>query len=196
MKAPLRESVICGACPATAISPKNGWPRKPPPTFISAMDLKAMRDPGLRGVQYVDVLGTPRGKDRLVFGVGTPNVNIDPADIPFVATGPSASYALGIVAHGVRNEITAYVAPLDALSGATVPWKRFCDVDDDVTGFDVHAGDLYLLSHHGASLYKVLHTKLSDPDVAGAEGLLPPSEAVVQNIAAASAALYIQALDR
>jgi prolyl oligopeptidase len=140
-------------------------------------------------------LGTPPDKDRLVFGVGTPNVNIDPADIPFVATWPSASYALGIVAHGVRNEITAYVAPLDSLSGATVPWKRFCDVDDDVTGFDVHGGDLYLLSHHGASRYKVLHTTLSNPDVASAEVAVPPSEAVIQNIAAASDALYVQELD-
>src|SRR6266849_900557 len=155
----------------------------------------APTDRYLNSRTYLHVLGTTPDKDRLVFGVGTPNVNIDPADIPFVATWPSAPYALGIVAHGVRNEITAYVAPLDALSTETMPWKRFCDVDDDVTGFDVHAGDLYLLSHHGASRYKILHTKLSDPDVAGAEVAVPPSEAVIQNLAAASDALYIQELD-
>src|SRR5216683_3665232 len=144
---------------------------------------------------YLHVLGTPSEKDRLVFGVGTPSVNIDPADIPFVGTWPGASHALGVIAHGVRNEITVYVAPLDSLNGATVPWKRFCDVDDDVTGFDVHGGDLYLLSHHGASRYKVLHTKLADPDVARAELVVPPGEAVIQNIAAAGDALYIQELD-
>ena len=156
----------------------------------------APTDRYLNSRAYLHVLGTQPDKDRLVFGVGTPNVNIDPADIPFVATWPSASYALGVIAHGVRNEITAYAAPLDTLSGAApVPWKRFCDVDDDVTAFDVHAGDLYLLSHHGASRYKVLHTKLSDPDVARAEVVVPPGEAVVQNIAAASDALYIQELD-
>jgi prolyl oligopeptidase len=144
---------------------------------------------------YLHVLGTPPEKDQLAFGVGTPNITIDPADIPFVATWPGVSYVLGVIAHGVRNEITAYVAPLDALNGTTVPWKRFCDVDDDVTGFDVHGGDFYLLSHHGASRYKVLRTKLSDPQVAAAELVVPPSEAVIQNIAAASDALYVQELD-
>ena len=155
----------------------------------------APTDRYLNSRAYLHVLGTPPDKDQMVFGVGTPNVNIDPADIPFVATWPGVSYALGVIAHGVRNEITAYVAPLDSLNSATVPWKRFCDVDDDVTGFDVHGGDLYLLSHHGASRYKVLHTKLSDPQIARAELVVPPSEAVIQNIAAASDALYIQELD-
>jgi prolyl oligopeptidase len=155
----------------------------------------APADRYLNSRTYLHVLGTQPEKDRMVFGSGTPNANIDPADIPFVATWPGISYAVALIAHGVRNEITAYVAPLDAFNAATVPWKRFCDVDDDVTGFDVHGSDLYLLSHHGASRYKVLHTKLSDPQVAAAEVVVPPSEAVIQNIAAASDALYIQELD-
>jgi hypothetical protein len=37
------------------------------------------------------VLGTKPDEDKLVFGVGTPNVNIEPADIPFVVTWPGAS---------------------------------------------------------------------------------------------------------
>src|SRR5260370_27613249 len=53
----------------------------------------APTDRYLNSRTYLHVLGTPPDKDRLVFGVGTPNVNIDPADIPFVATWPSASYA-------------------------------------------------------------------------------------------------------
>jgi hypothetical protein len=82
---------------------------------------------------YLHVLGAPPDKDKMVFGMGTPNVSIDPADIPFAAVWPGAKYALGVIAHGVRIEITAYVAPLDSLNGPTVPWKRFCDVEDDVT---------------------------------------------------------------
>jgi prolyl oligopeptidase len=155
----------------------------------------APTDRYLNSRAYLHVLGTQPDKDRLVFGTGTPSVNIDPADIPFVAVPPGASYAVGVIAHGVRNEITAYVAPLDSLTSATVPWKRFCDVDDDVTTFDVRGDDLYLLSHRGASRFKVLHTKLSNPQVASAELVVPSGEAVVQNIAAASDALYIQELD-
>jgi prolyl oligopeptidase len=155
----------------------------------------APSDRELNSRTYLHVLGTKPEDDRLIFGVGTPNVNIDPADIPFVVTWPNAAYALGIVAHGVRNEITAYAAPLDSLTGATIPWKRFCDVDDDVTGFDVHGSDLYLLSHRQASRYKILHTKLSDPDLAHAEVVVPSGQVLIQNIAAANDGLYIQQLD-
>src|SRR6266481_7248196 len=155
----------------------------------------APTDRYLNSRTYLHVLGTQPDKDRLVFGTGTPNVNIDPADIPFVATWPGAAYAVGVVAHGVRNEITAYIAPINTLDGTTVPWKRFCDVDDDVTGFDVHGDDFYLLSHHGASRFKVLRTKLATPDIASAQLVVPPGEAVIQNIAAASDAVYIQELD-
>jgi len=155
----------------------------------------APTDRYLNSHAYLHVLGTAADTDRLVFGVGTPDVSIAAADIPFVATWPSASYVLAVIAHGVRNEITAYVAPLASLTMQTVPWKRFCDVDDDITGFDVHGNDLYLLSHHQASRYKVLHTKLSGPDLAHAEMVMPPGEAVIQNIASASDGLYVQELD-
>jgi prolyl oligopeptidase len=155
----------------------------------------APTDKYLNSRAYLHVMGTQPDKDRMLFGTGTPNVKIDPADIPFVAVAPGASFALGVIAHGVRNEITAYLAPLNALNEASVPWKQFCDVDDDITGFDVHGDDLYLLSHHGASRFKVLHTKLSNPDVAHAKLVVPPSDAVIQNIAAASDALYVQELN-
>lgn len=144
---------------------------------------------------YLHVLGTDPDKDPLVFGDGVPGVKIDPADIPFVAISAGTPYALGVIAHGVRNEQTLYLASLEALSGPGVPWKKICDVDDDVTGYDVHGDDLYLQSHKDASRYKVLHTKLSDPDVARADVVVPPGEAVVRSIAAAEDALYVQNLD-
>src|SRR5271168_3020499 len=144
---------------------------------------------------YLHVLGTSPEQDKLIFGAGVPGLKIDAADIPFASTDPGTSYVIGIIAHGVRNEITAYAAPLASLGSATIPWKLFCDVDDDITGFDVHGEDLYLISHQHASRFKVLHTKLTNPDVAHAEVLVPPSEAVVQNVAAASDALYVQELN-
>ena len=155
----------------------------------------APTDRYLNSRTYLHVLGTQADTDRMVFGTGTLNVTIDPADIPFVVTWPAASHVMAVIAHGVRNEITAYVAPLDSLKAENVPWKRFCDVDDDITGFDVHGDDLYLLSHHQASRYKVLHTKFSNPDVAHAQVVVPPGEPVIQNVAAASDGLYVQELD-
>jgi len=155
----------------------------------------APTDRYLNSRTYLHVLGANPDKDRLVFGSGVSTVKLDPADIPFIATSPGTPYALGIVAHGVRLEATVYGVPMETLSAATVPWKLICDVDDDVTGFDVHGSDVYLISHHQASRFKVLRTNLSNPDVALAEVVVPPSEAVVQNVAAASDALYVQELD-
>jgi len=155
----------------------------------------AESDRYLNSRAYLHQLGADPEKDRLVFGAGVPGVKIDPPDFPFAVISPGTPYALGVIAHGVQNEITAYVVPLESLSSPSVPWKKICDVADDITNFDMHGEDLYLLSHHQASRYKVVHTKLAEPDVSGADVVVPPSDSVAQNIAAASDALYVQALD-
>lgn len=156
----------------------------------------APTDRYLKSRGFLHVLGSDPEKDPALFGSElSPLVKVDPADIPFAVTAPGSPYALGVVAHGVRNEITLYVAPLTSLEKPDIPWKKVCDVDDDVTGFDVHGDDIYLQSHKDASRYKVLHTKLTDPNVASAEVIVPPSEAVVRNVSAAADALYVQELD-
>jgi prolyl oligopeptidase len=155
----------------------------------------APTDKYLSSRAYLHELGTDPDKDAMVFGEGLPGIKISPADIPFVDIIPGTPYALGVIAHGVQNEITLYVARLSSLRQPGVAWKKVCDVDDDITGFDAHGDDLYLQSHKQASRYKVLHTTLSNPDVNQATVVVPPGEAVVRNIAAASDALYVQELD-
>ena len=155
----------------------------------------APTDRELNSRVYLHVIGSNPENDPLVFGIGSPGVQVQPADIPVVQTFPTNSYAIGAVQHGVQNEVTLYAAPLESLSGSSIPWKKICDVEDEVTGFDVHGDDIYLQSHKNASRYKVLHTKLSRPDVAGAEVVIAPGEAVVRNISAASDALYVQEVD-
>jgi prolyl oligopeptidase len=152
-------------------------------------------DRELNSRTYLHVLGRDPEKDPLVFGSGLPGVQIEPTDLPFVATFPGSSYVIGLNVHGAKNEVTLYVAPLESLTRSSISWKKLCDVEDDVTRFDVHGDDLYLQSHKNASRYKVLHTSLSNPDVARAEVVIPSGEAVVRNIVAASDALYVQELD-
>jgi prolyl oligopeptidase len=152
-------------------------------------------DRELNSRTYLHVIGSDPEKDALVLGNGLPGFQIDPADGPSVSIFPGSPYALGVISHGVQNEVTIYVAPVESLTKPSIPWKKFCDVQDDVTGFDVRGDDLYLQSHKDASRYKVLHTRMSAPDVAGAEVVIPPGEAVIRNIAAASDAIYVQELD-
>ena len=156
----------------------------------------APTDRYLKSRAYLHVLGTDPDHDRLLFGYQfSPAIAVKPEDIPFLATAPEVPYAGAVIAHGVQNELTFYLAPLASLDKPDIPWKKVCDVEDDVTAFDVHGDDFYLLSHKGASRFKVLHTKLSDPNLATADVLVSPSEAVIRNIAAAEDALYVQELD-
>jgi prolyl oligopeptidase len=83
----------------------------------------------------------------------------------------------------------------DGNPSANTVWKKVADQSDEVTGFDVHEDQIYLLSHKGASRFKVLRLSLGAPELADAQVVVPASEVVVTGISAATDALYIQDLD-
>ena len=85
-----------------------------------------------------------------------------------------------ILAWTAQNETSLHVA---SLSGG------------EVTGFDVHGDHAYLVSHHNASRFKVLRIDLPEGKVGQAEVVIPASDAVITNVAAAADALYVQKLD-
>lgn len=152
----------------------------------------------LRSMNFLHKVGTDPEKDEAVFGFGlSPKVEIAEADIPVAVAVPGTDWSMGIVAHGVRNEITLYYVASSSLgdSGASIPWRKLLDVDDDVTSFDIHSNDVYLLSHHKASRYRVLRTNLKQPDIAHPEVVVPEGEAVLRDLKAADDALYVQQLD-
>jgi prolyl oligopeptidase len=146
---------------------------------------------------YRHTLGGDPDTEPLVFGFGAnPTVNVDENDFTAVAFSPGApDFLLGLVIHGVKREIDIYAVPFDANPGARTVWKKVADQTDEVTGFDVHAGEIYLLSHKNASRFKVLRTNLGAPDLAHAAVAVPASEVVVTGISAAGDALYVQDLD-
>jgi prolyl oligopeptidase len=142
-------------------------------------------------------LGGDPDTEPLVFGFGAnPTVNVDENDFTAVAFSPGApEFVLGLVIHGVKREIDIYAVPFDADPGAKTVWKKVVDQSDEIIGFDVHAGEIYLLSHKNASRFKVLRTSLSTPDLPHAAIAVPASEVVVTGISAAGDALYVQDLD-
>jgi prolyl oligopeptidase len=156
----------------------------------------APTDRYLKSRGYLHVVGTDPETDRAVIGFDlSPKVQLAEADIPFAGTFPGSRYALGVAVHGVQNEATIYVAGLDTVDKPGIPWQKICDVEDEVTTLDVRGDDLYLVTHKGASRFKVTHTNLAHPDVAQAEVVLPPSEAVVRNVSAAQDAVYVQEIE-
>jgi prolyl oligopeptidase len=146
---------------------------------------------------YRHTLGTDSEKDALVFGYEvSPKIKVTEDDFPVVFYSPAAPKSLvGLVIHGVKNEKDLYVTSFEETPTANTAWKKVADDSDDITTLDVHGDDLFLLSHKDASRYKVLRTSLSNPDLAKAVLVVPPSEVVVINIAAAGDGLYIQDLD-
>jgi prolyl oligopeptidase len=145
---------------------------------------------------WLHVLGTDPEKDVPMLGRGlTPGVDVAEIDFPNVAVSPASPWAVGMINHGVRNELTLYIAPLASLDGPKTPWQKLVDVGDDVTGFDLFGDDLYLLSHHGASRFQVLQLKLPANDLKTAVTLVPASEAVLTEVRCAADALYIRNLD-
>jgi prolyl oligopeptidase len=145
---------------------------------------------------YLHSLGGDPDTDAAVFGNGlSPAVSAVDSDIPFVGLPVGSKYLIGVIAHGVQNEQTIYIAKLADVHDASAPWHKVVDVEDEVTGADIQGDQLYLTTHHSASRFKVLRVNLPDGDVKSAEVVVPASEAVVTTIAAAADALYVQKLD-
>jgi prolyl oligopeptidase len=146
---------------------------------------------------YRHTLGGDADSEPLVFGFGAnPTVNVDENDFTIVQFSPGApDFMMGLVIHGVKREIDIYAVPFDANANAKTAWKKIADQSDEITGLDVHAGEIYLLSHKNASRFKVLRTSLAAPDLPHATVAVPASEVVINGITAARDALYIQDLD-
>ena len=150
----------------------------------------------LRALNYLHKLGADPAKDEPVFGFGlSPQVQFADTDFAIAAFAPGTDWIAGVIAHGVRNEITLYYVRLSELNGAKTPWRKLLDVDADVTNADIHGDDIYLLSHHNASRYQVLRTSLKHPDLAHAQVVLPAAEPVLRDLKTAADALYVQQLD-
>ncbi len=151
----------------------------------------------LKSKVYLHVVGTDPEKDPPVFGYDvSPNVKIVPTDLPIVFFSPaSPTYAFGIVNHGVRPEITAYVAPIPSPITAPFRWRKLFDVEDGVVNLEAHGDDVFLITHKDALRYKVVRMSISKPDLAHAVVVVPETEAVVRNIVTAADASYVQTLD-
>ena len=146
--------------------------------------------------EYLHVLGTDPKKDPAVFGYGVvPSIDVDPKQSGHISTSPGSKYAIGWVQSGVSPNISYYIEPVEAVGTSNSAWRKFADLSDDVTDVAMHGEDLYLLTFKDASRYKILRTDARHPDLSSAEVVVPPTEAVVQDMSAAQDALYVQVLD-
>jgi prolyl oligopeptidase len=145
---------------------------------------------------YLHVLGRDSAKDPAVFGYGVvPGIRVDPKDAAALSVPPDSAYAIGAINTGVSPNSLFYIEPVADVGKTNTAWRKVADLSDDVSDIEVHGDDLYLLTYKNALRYKVLRTSALHPDLATAETIVPPSEAVVTGISPARDALYVQLLD-
>jgi prolyl oligopeptidase len=143
---------------------------------------------------YLHYLGDDPEKDAVMLSRKTnPALGMVPTDSAYVSITPGSPYVLGIVSHGVKNELTLALSPADAAAKGTPVWTKFVDVDDDITSGAIEGHEMWLLSHKDAPRFKVIHLDLDHPDIAKADVALPPSDLVVKNLSTAKDGLYIEA---
>ncbi len=166
---------------------------------VQFQPMKPGMDPSERRLKSRVLLhrvGTDADSDVPIFGYGVdPAIKLEPSDDSYVLIDPRTTYAIADVAHGFSNDRTAYAAPVDTVGKPNTPWRKLFDVADEITNTDAHGDELYLMSHKDAPRLKVIRTSLLHPDIAGAEVVVPPGEAVVSSTFAASDALYVTELD-
>jgi prolyl oligopeptidase len=167
--------------------------------YIQLKERPANSDPSLiqqeSQVRY-HALGADPAKDPFVFGTQTPGgVAIGPEKIPGVGIQYGDPRAVAIVGDGVEREFPVYISTQAALDAGKPEWKQIISLDDDVVDLVIHGDDLYVLTHKDAPRFKMLHTKVSAPDLANADVVIPNGEAVLQGFTQAHDAIYVTTLD-
>ena len=101
--------------------------------------------------------------------------------------------AFGVLNSGVELYVSRYfVAPLDDVVRGTPPWRQLFTHTDSVAAVAVHGEDLYALTRKGATLGRVVRTRLAAPDLATAETVLAESEQSLEEMEAALDGLYVR----
>ena len=156
-------------------------------------------NPSLRyrnSAAYRHVVGQPVEQDELILRSGsTASVPLEPDDFPLVLPVEGSPFVFALVNHGVKNELTMYAARAKELRGAKTAWRKLFDVEDAVTGFDVHGSDVYLLTHKDAPRFRVLRIRADAPDLSKAEVVVPEQRGVLTAISAGQDALYVRQLE-
>jgi prolyl oligopeptidase len=144
---------------------------------------------------FLHVLGTDAANDPMVFGPGIAGLDITDREFPLVFTFAGSPWALAAVTPGVKPELDIYVTPAAAIAPGKSVFAHLAQPADAITSFDVHGDDAYFLTHARSSRFEVVHLKLPTTNLAAADVVVPASDRVITQVAAAADALYVAERD-
>lgn len=141
---------------------------------------------------FVHRLGTAFADDVPLLAPGTaPGVRLAPKDRPYVVLPAGSDVMVGVVAHAASGESlvhqlrewSLYVAPLSGLADpASCPWRLVATPADELTGWALRGGTLYLVTHAGGAGSHVVSVPVDDPVLADASVVVAPGERSVVSV--------------
>ncbi|MFM2400291.1 MAG: Prolyl endopeptidase, partial [Pseudomonadota bacterium] len=149
-----------------------------------------------KSVVYSMPLAGPVARAKPVFGMTTPGVSMQPAEIPFISISDDDRWVFGFVINGTQRDFTLYAAPQGTYLTRNPGWRKVFDAKDKITGVAYMNNALYMLTYRNASRFEMLKLDISSKiDLAAAQVVVPGSERVLTGMAAAKDALYFEARD-
>jgi prolyl oligopeptidase len=137
----------------------------------------------------------PAGDVKVLAAGTSPVVKVADIDTPTVGATPGSDIAIGAINSGVQNEVALYAASVSATVAGAPIWRPICSTADKVTGAAVRGESLYLLTHDGASHYKIVKTTAAEPAYANGAVVVPESSSVIRGLVAARDGIYIDDLN-
>ena len=95
----------------------------------------------------------------------------------------------------IRREIRLFIASIKDVLGGKARWQPVAEFADEVTRFDLHGDELFLLANRGHPRGRLLKVSAKEPQLAEAAEVVPESALVLQSMARAKDGLYIRAMD-
>lgn len=140
-------------------------------------------------------LGGDPAKDPILMKRGLhADVAYEKIQSPYIATAHGADHAL-LLLGDVRPELRIFVAPLADVLANHAKWTKVADFEDEITGIDLHGGDLYLLANKGTPRGRVIKTSVAAPNIAKATEVVPQGPMVIDDISRAKDGLYLKIMD-
>jgi prolyl oligopeptidase len=130
-------------------------------------------------------LGSPTAEDRdILSSASTPELDIDPKEIPVGEVPQSVSDRLIGGIFTVQPELRLYIASISELGGSSVTWKPLVQRSDNlVRGFALHGDSVYGVTHANAPHYRVVRTRTDAPDWKNAQTVIPEAADSIDSIA-------------
>lgn len=140
-------------------------------------------------------LGTDPAADPILMKRGlVAGIDYEKIQSPSIVTFPGTSHAV-LQLSDVRPEFRGFIAPVADVLAGRAAWTAFARFEDEVTDIELDADHLYLLVNHGTPRGRVVKTSATAPDIAKATVVIPQSAVVLESVARARDALYVQIMD-